>query len=77
MKAQLKYADRRNAPLVIIQGGDEQARGVVQIKDLVAGKLAAAGMADHDAYREERPGQVEVPEVDPRRRGAKIVGRAS
>ena len=43
MKAQMKYADRRNAPLAIIQGGDEKARGVVQIKDLAVGKKLAAG----------------------------------
>jgi histidyl-tRNA synthetase len=64
MKAQMKYADRRDAPLAIIQGGDEKAKGVVQIKDLVAGKQLAAGMADHDAYREARPGQEEVAEAD-------------
>ena len=29
---QLKYADRRHAPCVVIQGGDEKARGEVQIK---------------------------------------------
>jgi hypothetical protein len=34
MKAQMKYADKRGAPLVIIQGGDEKAKGEVQIKDL-------------------------------------------
>ena len=30
---QLKYADKRNAPCVVIQGGDEKAKGEVQIKD--------------------------------------------
>jgi len=64
MKAQMKYADRRNAPLSIIQGSDERERGVVQIKDLVLGKQIAAGIADREAYREERPGQFEVPESD-------------
>ena len=34
---QLKYADKRLAPVAIIQGGDEAERGVVQIKDLVLG----------------------------------------
>ncbi|MGB7781601.1 MAG: ATP phosphoribosyltransferase regulatory subunit, partial [Pseudolabrys sp.] len=34
---QLKYADRRGAPCAIIQGGDEKARGEVQIKDLILG----------------------------------------
>ncbi len=34
---QLKYADKRNAPCVVIQGGDEKAKGEVLIKDLVVG----------------------------------------
>ena len=29
MGPQLKYADRRNSPCVVIQGGDEQAKGEV------------------------------------------------
>ncbi len=64
MKAQMKYADRRDAPLAIIQGSNEKENGVVQIKDLDAGKAEAADLADHDAYREARPGQVEVAEAD-------------
>ncbi|WP_281856918.1 histidine--tRNA ligase [Litoreibacter halocynthiae] len=34
---QLKYADKRNSPLAIIEGSDEAERGVVQVKDLVLG----------------------------------------
>ncbi len=34
---QLKYADKRGSPCAIIQGGDEKARGEVQIKDLILG----------------------------------------
>jgi len=64
MRAQMKYADRRNAPLAIIQGGDEKARGVVQIKDLALGKKLSAGIADNTQWREERPGQEEVAEGD-------------
>ena len=64
MKAQMKYADRRNAPLAIIQGGDEKERGVVQVKDLVEGKRLAEAISDHAAYREERPGQFEVNEAE-------------
>jgi histidyl-tRNA synthetase len=64
MKAQMKYADKRDAPLVIIQGGDEKAKGVVQIKDMREGKKLAAGVADHDTYREARLAQEEVPEGD-------------
>jgi histidyl-tRNA synthetase len=62
IRAQMKYADRRNAPLAVIQGGDEKQRGVVQIKDLAAGKKASASIVDNREWREERPGQQEVRE---------------
>ena len=61
MKAQLKYADRRNAPCVVIQGSDERARGEVQVKDLVEGKRIAATIEDNAEWREARPAQVSVP----------------
>ena len=35
--AQMKYADKRGSPCVVIQGGDEKAKGEVQIKDLILG----------------------------------------
>lgn len=56
---QLAYADKRNAPAVIIEGSDERARGVVQIKDLIAGKKAAEAITDHAEWQAERPGQFE------------------
>jgi histidyl-tRNA synthetase len=62
MGPQFKYADRRGAPCVVIQGGDEKARGEVQIKDLVEGAKAAAGIASHEEWRESRPAQFAVPE---------------
>jgi histidyl-tRNA synthetase len=62
MKAQMKYADRRGAPCVVIQGGDERAAGTVQIKDLVVGARLAQGITDHEEYKESRPGQITVPE---------------
>jgi len=64
MKAQLKYADRRGSPVAIIQGGDERARGEIQIKDLIEGARQAAAIADHAEYKEARPGQVTVAETD-------------
>jgi histidyl-tRNA synthetase len=64
MKAQMKYADRRNAPLVVIQGGDEKARGMVQIKDMRLGKELAENIAGNAEWRGERPGQFEVPEAE-------------
>ena len=60
MKAQLKYADRRNAPCAVIAGSDEFAAGRLQIKDLLAGKEQAASIADHQTWKDERPGQFEI-----------------
>jgi histidyl-tRNA synthetase len=37
MKPQMKYADRRGSPCVVIQGSNEREKGEVQIKDLIAG----------------------------------------
>ena len=63
MKAQMKYADRRGSPLVVIQGGDEKAKGQVQIKDLVEGAREAKAIASHEQYRAARPAQFAVPEM--------------
>jgi histidyl-tRNA synthetase len=62
MGNQLKYADKRNSPCVIIQGSDEKARGEVQIKDLIEGAKAAAAIASNQEWRETRPAQFAVPE---------------
>ena len=59
---QLKYADKRQSPVAIIQGEDEAARDVVQVKDLILGAKLAV-----DATVEEwksQPAQVEVPRAD-------------
>ena len=62
LKAQMKYADRRGAPCVVIQGGYEKAKGEVQIKDLVLGaKLTAL---DRDEYlKKQEEAQILVPEA--------------
>src|SRR5262245_49998888 len=62
MGPQLKYADKRGAPCVVIQGGDEKARGEVQIKDLIEGAKAAAAIASNQEWRASRPAQFAVPE---------------
>jgi histidyl-tRNA synthetase len=62
MGNQLKYADKRNSPCVIIQGSDEKARGEVQIKDLIEGAKAAAAIASNQQWRETRPAQFAVAE---------------
>ena len=38
---QLKYADKRDSPVAIIEGSDEAERGIVQLKDLILGAKIA------------------------------------
>ncbi|NAZ37058.1 histidine--tRNA ligase [Rubellimicrobium sp. CFH 75288] len=57
--AQMKYADRRGAPFALIEGSDEHARGVVQVKDLALGAALAQG-ATLEQWK-DRPAQQEVP----------------
>jgi histidyl-tRNA synthetase len=60
MRPQMKYADRRRAPAVIMVGTDELEKGVVTIKDLKEGARQAAAIDSNEAYREARPGQFEA-----------------
>ena len=64
MKAQMKYADRRGSPCVVIQGGDERANGEVQIKDLVEGARLSAEIEDNATWRESRPAQFTAKESE-------------
>jgi histidyl-tRNA synthetase len=59
---QLKYADKRGSPIAVIQGGDEAAKGVVVLKDLILG----AKIAENATLEEwkDRPAQVEIPLAD-------------
>ncbi|HHC29278.1 MAG TPA: histidine--tRNA ligase, partial [Rhodobacterales bacterium] len=59
---QMKYADKRAAPVAVIEGSDEKARGVVQLKDLILG----AKIAENATLEEwkERPSQIEISRGD-------------
>src|SRR4051812_43511136 len=58
---QLKYADRRGSPCAVIQGGDEKAKGEVQIKDLILGAGLTA-IKDRDEYlKKQAEAQFAVP----------------
>jgi histidyl-tRNA synthetase len=63
MKAQLKYADKRGAPIAVIQGGDEAAKGVVTLKDLKLGALLSESAgSDREAWNAARELlQIEAP----------------
>ena len=59
---QLKYADKRQSPIAVIQGGNEAENGTVILKDLILG----AKIAENATLEEwkDRPAQVEVPRAD-------------
>ncbi|WP_420857633.1 histidine--tRNA ligase [Marivivens marinus] len=59
---QLKYADKRNSPIAVIEGGAEKDAGVVQIKDLILGAEIAKN-ATLEEWK-DRPSQYEVPRAD-------------
>jgi histidyl-tRNA synthetase len=60
---QMKYADRRRSPCVVIQGSDEKQKGEVQIKDLIVGAELAGLSKERDDYlRKQAEAQFAVPE---------------
>jgi histidyl-tRNA synthetase len=60
---QMKYADRRNAPCVVIQGSDEKARSEVTIKDLIVGaELAKLEKGREQHLQKQAEAQRSVPE---------------
>ena len=62
--AQMKYADRRGSPCAVIQGGDEKAKGEVQIKDLILGGTISS-IKDREEYKaKQAEAQFAVPEAD-------------
>jgi histidyl-tRNA synthetase len=67
MGNQLKYADRRNSPCVIIQGSDEKddpAGPQVVLKDLILGAELAKLEKDRDEYLQKQgEAQTKVPHV--------------
>ncbi len=73
MQKQMKYADKRGSPLVVIQGGDEikDANGEISIdpkirkvtiKDLRLGAELASGIETREEYASQRLAQVIVAE---------------
>ena len=64
MKAQMKYADKRGSPCVVIQGGDEQAKGEVQIKDLILGATLSSIENREEYLKKQAEAQFAVKEAD-------------
>jgi histidyl-tRNA synthetase len=61
---QMKYADRRNSPCVVIQGSDEKSKGEVTIKDLTVGsELAKLERGREEHLQKQAQAQRSVPEA--------------
>ena len=56
---QLKYADKRSSPVAVIEGGDEKANGLVQIKDLALGARLSAKIETTEEWKSQ-PAQIEI-----------------
>lgn len=60
-RAQMRYADKRGAPAVVIAGGDEFGRNEVSIRDLRLGADLAKDIKDRDEWRKSQTAQRSVP----------------
>jgi histidyl-tRNA synthetase len=72
---QLKYADKRAAPVAVIEGEDERARGVVQLKDLALGARLAAEIETREDWAAQ-PAQIEVPREELAQQVRAMIARA-
>ena len=61
MKAQMKYADKRQSPVAVIEGSDERAKGVVTLKNLVLGAEHAKEIKDRSEWAKGADAQVTIP----------------
>ena len=61
MRAQMKYADKRGAPVAVIEGEDELEKGEVTLKDLILGAKLSQEIEDNKTWREDQPAQVSIP----------------
>jgi histidyl-tRNA synthetase len=60
MRAQLKYADKRTAPIVVIEGGDERAKGEVTLKDMALGAELSSEIKSREEWAKGAASQVAV-----------------
>lgn len=58
-RAQMKYADKRRCPAIVVAGTDEFAANTVSVKDMYLGTELAANISSREEWREQ-PAQVTV-----------------
>ena len=72
---QLKYADKRESPVAVIEGSTEKDAGVVQIKDLALGARLAAEIETAEEWKAQ-PAQMEIKRGDLVEEVRKMIARA-
>ena len=75
MRAQLKYADKRAAPIVVIEGGDERAKGEVTLKDMALGAELSSEIKSREEWAKGAASQVSVKREDLTRHIKQILER--
>ena len=63
MAKQMKYADKRASPVAVIEGDQERADGVVQLKDLILGAKLAQEIESREEWTAQ-PAQISAPRGD-------------
>ena len=75
MRAQLKYADKRAAPVVVIEGGDERAKGEVTLKDMALGAERSSEIKSRAEWAKGAAAQISVKREDLTRHVREILAR--
>jgi histidyl-tRNA synthetase len=75
MRPQLRYADKRAAPVVVIQGGNERARGEVTLKDMALGAELSTEIKSREQWAKGGASQIAVKREDLTRCVQEILAR--
>jgi histidyl-tRNA synthetase len=75
MRAQLRYADKRAAPVVVIEGGDERAKGEVTLKDMALGTELSSEIKTRNEWAKGAASQIVVKRADLTRHVREILER--
>jgi histidyl-tRNA synthetase len=75
MRAQLKYADKRAAPVVVIEGGDERVKGEVTLKDMALGAELSSEIKSRAEWAKGAAAQISVKREELTRHVREILAR--
>jgi histidyl-tRNA synthetase len=76
MRAQLRYADKRRAPIVVIEGGDERAKGEVTLKDMALGAQLSSEIKSRDEWAKGAQSQISVKRANLASQVQEVLARA-